>query len=169
MEMRLRIEQQNDYEQVESVIAAAFQKQDEIPPEVALVQRLRTSNAFIPELSIVVQVDNDIIAHILYTKVSVVAEDHEYTALALAPVAVHPKFQGQGIGSYLIKETLQRTETYSAVIVLGHAQYYPRFGFTKASIHNIYPPFDVPDEVFMVVVNDPAVNGTVQYDAAFDI
>jgi len=96
-------------------------------------------------------------------------------SIALAPVSVHPKHQKKGIGSVLIKEGLARCKKgcFQSVIVLGHPEYYPRFGFKPASNWNISAPFDVPDEVFMAIeLKDNAlknVRGVVQYPEEFNV
>jgi len=94
-------------------------------------------------------------------------------SLALAPVSVAPSFQKKGIGSQLIRAALQKAKElgYHSVIVLGHKDYYPKFGFKKAALWNIKPPFVVPDEVFMAMEltehSLENVEGVVQYSKAF--
>jgi len=74
-------------------------------------------------------------------------------ALTLAPMAVHPEFQNQGIGSKLVRQGLERcrNQGYKIVVVIGHPQYYPRFGFSAARAKGLETPFPVPDEVFMIL------------------
>jgi putative acetyltransferase len=93
--------------------------------------------------------------------------------LALAPVAVAPSRQGNGIGSALIRRGLEEARAlgHTVVIVLGHAGYYPRFGFVPARALGIRAPFPVNDESFMALALRPGgldgVRGTVQYAAPF--
>ncbi|GAA3422122.1 GNAT family N-acetyltransferase [Streptosporangium vulgare] len=95
-------------------------------------------------------------------------------ALALGPCAVLPGHQRRGAGSAAIRAALRaaRDQGENLVLVLGHAEYYPRFGFTPASGHAIRPPFDVSDEHMMALVLDPArpvPSGVIRYPAAFGV
>ncbi|MCO4292028.1 N-acetyltransferase [Solitalea sp. MAHUQ-68] len=143
--------------------------------EAKLVDLLRNSNAFVPELSLVAFVDDQLVGHILFSKITIV-DDHqnEFENLGLAPMAVKPDYQKQGIGGLLIKNGLEKARelNYKSVIVLGHEHYYPRFGFAPASRWNIKAPFDVPSEVFMAIelVTDglKGISGTVKYPKEFE-
>ena len=90
------------------------------------------------------------------------------------PVGLHPKFQKQGIGSKLIRQGLERCRNlgYKVVIVVGHPNYYPRFGFTSARAKGLETPFLVPDEAFMVIEVAPGalngISGMVIYPPAFE-
>ncbi|WP_344243777.1 N-acetyltransferase [Actinocorallia libanotica] len=95
-------------------------------------------------------------------------------ALALAPCAVPPSAQRTGAGSAAIRAALDvaRAMGENLVLVLGHADYYPRFGFTPASGFGIRAPFDVPDEAMMAMAFDatrPVPTGTIEYPAAFGV
>jgi predicted N-acetyltransferase YhbS len=113
------------------------------------VNRLRKSPAFIPELSLVAENNGNILGHILFTKIKIGG----CPSLTLAPVAVLPAYQKQGIGGKLIEEghRIARELGYGSIILVGHPDYYPRFGYTPASKWNIQAPFEVPDEAFMVL------------------
>ncbi|MDP9724207.1 putative N-acetyltransferase YhbS [Priestia aryabhattai] len=93
--------------------------------------------------------------------------------MALAPVSVAPQYQKRGVGSRLIHAALKRAKElgYDSVIVLGHKDYYPKFGFKPASSWNIYAPFDVPEEFFMTLeLTEESlknVQGVVHYSKAF--
>jgi predicted N-acetyltransferase YhbS len=95
-------------------------------------------------------------------------------ALALAPMAVRPEFQNLGIGSRLIREGLERCRNlgHKIVIVAGHPEYYPRFGFTSSRAKGLEAPFPVPDEAFMVIELIPgaldSVSGMIVYPAPFE-
>ncbi|HQV00203.1 MAG TPA: N-acetyltransferase, partial [Bacteroidia bacterium] len=144
--------------------------------EAMLVDALRrNSNVFIPELSIVALYKDAIVGHILFTKVWIT--DHQgnkYQSLSLAPMAVLPAYQNQGIGGQLINKGLSVAAAlgHKSVIVLGHEHYYPKFGFKPANIWHIKAPFDVPSKNFMaieLVTNGLAqINGTVFYPPEFD-
>lgn len=118
-------------------------------------------------------VDKEIIGHVLLSKIKIVNGDKSVDSLALAPVSVAPDYQKKGIGSLLISNILREAKElrYHSIIVLGHKEYYPKFGFKSASLWNIRAPFEVPDEVFMAMeLTENAlqnVQGVVQYSEAF--
>lgn len=169
--MEIRQETQNDYNAVYKVITKAFKtaKQSD-GNEQDLVNILRKSNSFIPELSLVAVENKKVIGHILFTKVYI----GEFTELALAPLSVLPEYQRRGIGLSLIKKghSIAASLGYNYSIVLGHSKYYPKAGYIPASVYGIKAPFDVPDKNFMAIkLNDKAakINGIVKYDKAFGI
>nr|WP_051989777.1 N-acetyltransferase [Gordonia soli] len=153
---------------IRSVVAAAFPTVS----EADLVDALRRDDdAWIPDLSIVATAPGgQVVGHALLTRCSVGGTP----ALALAPCSVAPEFQGRGVGSTATRAALAaaRSRGENAVVVLGHPEYYPRFGFTPASRSHISAPFEVPDEAFMALFLDPAApapTGVVAYAAAFGI
>ncbi|MBY0596379.1 GNAT family N-acetyltransferase [Bacillus bingmayongensis] len=173
MNIKIRQELEKDYSRAEEVVKQAFLNEAfSDQKEHKLVNRIRKSDAFIPELSLVA-VDKEIIGHVLLFKVKIVDGDKSVDSLALAPVSVAPEYQKKGIGSLLISNVLRKAKElgYHSVIVLGHKDYYPKFGFKLASLWNIRAPFDVPDEVFMAMeLTGNAlqnVQGIVQYSEAF--
>jgi predicted N-acetyltransferase YhbS len=109
----------------------------------------------------------------MFTKLIITNGEKEYESLALAPLSVLPSYQNKGIGSALINEGLKIAKEleFKSVIVLGHAKYYPRFGFKPASTWGIKPPFDVPDNAFMALeLKSGSLNGikgTVMYPKEF--
>lgn len=111
--------------------------------------------------------------HILFSKIKIVNEGKTAESLALAPVSVLPKYQNQGVGRRLIEEGIKAAKElgYGSVIVLGHPEYYPKFGFEKASLWGIKAPFEVPDDAFMVLeLSENGLkdhSGVVEYSAAF--
>ncbi|WNI38578.1 N-acetyltransferase [Chryseobacterium sp. SG20098] len=144
--------------------------------EQFLVEKLRESKAFIPELSLVAEDEKGTIAgHILFTKIKIVNEEKSFASLALAPVSVKPEFQNQGIGAKLILEGHRIAEElgYESVILIGHEKYYPRFGYKKTSNFGISFPFDIPEENGMAVelVKDGLKDrkGVVKYPHEFGI
>ncbi|MDU1890416.1 MAG: N-acetyltransferase [Dysgonomonas sp.] len=145
----IREENANDFPAVYNVHFTAFGRND----EARLTDRLRLSKAFIPQLSLVAQTDNKIVGHILFTKITISndVDGGATESLSLAPVAVVPEMQRQGIGAMLIRRGLEiaRELGYKSVIVLGHKDYYPRFGFISTQKWQIKPPFNVPKETFM--------------------
>jgi putative acetyltransferase len=91
--------------------------------------------------------------------VTLKAAGSKVTLLGLAPMAVLPEYQKQGVGSKLVEKGLEesRRKVYPAVVVLGHPDYYPRFGFVPARKYNITSEYDVPPEVFMIIELQPDV------------
>ena len=173
--MIIRQETKEDHIITEDVIKKAFKNAEHSDhDEHLLVQRLRKSNAFIPELSILAELKNKIAGHILFTRITISGKN-EIESIALAPVSVLPEHQKKGIGGKLIQEGLKKaTELgFKSVIVLGHKDYYPKFGFEKASKWNIKCPFEVPDEVFMAIELKKGSlrgkSGTVKYSKEFGI
>lgn len=175
MDILIRQELPSEYHSNEEIIKRAFLPEEySDKKEHLLVNRIRKSSAFIPELSLVaLNQDKDVIGHILLSKIKIVDSDNTVDSLALAPVSVIPEYQRKGIGSQLIHGALERAKKlgYDSVIVLGHKDYYPKFGFKAASLWNILAPFDVPDEAFMALeLTENAlenVQGVVQYSEAF--
>lgn len=175
MEILMRQELVEDYSMTEGVVRRAFLNEEySDPKEHLLVRRIRESDSFIPELSMVAANQNgEIVGHVLLSKIIIVEGNKSTDSLALAPVSVLPEYQKKGIGSKMIHTVLEKAKEmgYPSVIVLGHQDYYPRFGFKQASLWNIQAPFDVPDEVFMaleLVENSlDNVQGIVHYSEAF--
>lgn len=174
MNINIRQETEKDYKLSETVVEKAFKNAEHSDhKEQILVDKLRRSDAFIPELSLVAESNKEIIGHIMLTKLFIENEDNRYKSLALAPVSVLTEYQNKGIGSKLINKSLKIAKElgFKSVIVLGHDKYYPRFGFKPASIWGIKAPFDVPDEAFMALeLEDKSlddVTGSVIYSKEF--
>lgn len=169
--MVIRQEEPKDYERIYSVVKAAFEGAEESDgTEHELVNALRTGEAYIPELSLVAEMDGKIVGHIMFTKAAV----GENTVLALAPLSVAPEYQRQGIGTCLIREGHDIADRlgYAYSVVLGHEGYYPRTGYVPADEFGIEPPFDVPRENFMaykIKKDAPAIHGVLQYAKEFGI
>lgn len=174
MNINIRQEIEKDYKLSEIVVEKAFKNEEHSDhKEQFLVAKLRRSDVFVPELSLVAETSKEIIGHIMLTRIFIENEDNRYESLALAPVSVLPEYQNRGIGSKLINESVKIAKElgFKSVIVLGHDKYYPRFGFKPASIWGIKAPFDVPDEVFMALeLEDKSLDdvaGTVVYSKEF--
>jgi predicted N-acetyltransferase YhbS len=168
----IRKEEKADQKRVQEVIRLAFEKEEfSDKDEHNLVKRLRKSKAFVPELSMVAELDGQIVGHILFTEICI----GEQKALALAPVSVLPEYQGLGMGSKLIEKghEIAGKLGYQVSLVLGHEKYYPKFGYITASQFGIKAPFDVADENFMVVELQKGAlgkfRGTVVYAPEFNI
>lgn len=163
-----RPETPGDVAAVRAINLAAFPSAE----EADLVDALRADpEAWIDGLSTVaVAPDGTVTGHALLTRCHVGGEP----ALALAPCAVLPSAQRTGAGSAAIRAGLEaaRERGENLVVVLGHAGYYPRFGFVPASRFGIGAPFEVPDEAMMALALDdtrPVPSGTIAYPAAFGV
>ncbi|MED1542534.1 N-acetyltransferase [Bacillus inaquosorum] len=176
MEFFIRQELTHEYNTTEDIVKRAFLNEKySDKKEHFLVNKIRKSDAFIPELSLVAVNDKGIVGHVLLSKIKIVDGDNAVDSLALAPVSVAPEYQRKGIGSQLIHVALKKAKElgYRSVIVLGHKDYYPKFGFKPASLWNIKAPFEVPDEVFMALELSKDslenVKGVVHYSKAFSV
>jgi len=143
------------------------------PAEGEIVDRIRASG--VPILSLVAVRGSRIVGHILFSPAVIETPDGEVTGLGLAPMAVLPEYQRQGIGTALVREGLDRIRAagWPFVIVVGHADYYPRFGFRPASGFGLRCQWPgVPDDVFMGMILDEdvmrGVSGVVRYRSEFD-
>lgn len=173
----IRQEEEKDYKEVFKLTEEAFRDIEHSDhKEHFLVEKLRKSEAFIPELSLVAENGNGILAgHILFTKLIVENGSETFESLALAPVSVKPEFQNQGVGGLLIQEghRIARKLGYQSVILIGHENYYPKFGYKKTSNFGISFPFEIPEANGMAVelVKDGLKNrkGMVKYPREFGI
>lgn len=171
MHITIRQERINDQAEVYEINTLAFGQEN----EAILVDRLRKSPSFIPELSLVATIDDQPTGHILFSKIYIIDSNrNKVESLALAPMAVKPEFQRQGIGGQLIQAGLNKARElkYASVIVLGHEHYYPKFGFLPAEKWRIHAPYDVPSSFFMALELIPdglkGVHGMVSYPEEFD-
>lgn len=150
-----------------SVNFTAFGRVD----EADLVGRLRAEEAVL--LSLVAELEGRIVGHVLFTRMWIVTATGSIPAVALAPLAVLPGQQRRGIGGRLILQALDllRAQGERIVIVLGHPDYYPRFGFSCEKARHLASPF--PPEAFMARELIPGaldgIQGTVRYAAAFGL
>lgn len=161
---RVRPETPADYAAVEQLTRTAF-KQD---TEATLIKKLRQQAGTI---SLVAEQHGKLVGHILFSVARL--EQSDINLMALAPMAVSKVLQHQGIGSALVRAGVElcRLRGAAAVVVLGHPDYYPRFGFSPASHFNLRCPWQVPDNAFMLLPLNPAAlkgrSGQVLYHPAF--
>lgn len=166
--MNIRCETLTDYPAIAEVNTLAFGQEN----EAKLVEEIRRSDRYIPELSLVAEIENVVVGHILFSYIDLVGKE-TLQVLGLAPLAIRPQFQRKGIGSALIKAGLEIAEAKkeAIVIVLGHPQFYTRFGFKTSVVYGIESPFPIPEEFFMVKVfqsYEKKYKGKVVYPVAFD-
>jgi predicted N-acetyltransferase YhbS len=166
----IRAETPNDYLSITQINDAAFGQKN----EGLLVENLRKTPAFIPQLSLVAEFRNRLIGHLLFYPIEIKNEQEMFKTLALAPMSVLPEFQKKGIGEKLIRQGLKAAKKlgHKSVIVLGHPEYYPKFGFEPASRWGIKAPFPVEDKYFMAQELSPGalenVHGVVVYHDEFN-
>ncbi|MHC4116836.1 MAG: GNAT family N-acetyltransferase [Planctomycetota bacterium] len=167
--IHIRLEKAEDIPSVRIVNKQAFEQ----PAEAHIVDKLRLS---CPEALSLVAVDGDhVVGHIFFTPATVDTGSGTVEGMGLAPMAVLPERQREGIGSALVERGLEilRERGCPFVIVLGHSEYYPRFGFEPASKYGLKCQWEgVPDEAFMVIIFDEArmegVSGVARYRDEFD-
>lgn len=167
--MNIRNEQASDKESIYQINTQAFETDD----EARLVNALRDSGC--DYISLVAEQDHKLVAYILFTSVILSASQAGLKLLGLAPMAVLPEYQNQGIGSALVKRGLElcKAKGYDAVVVLGHPNYYTRFGFVPSDEYGIKSEYEVPREVFMIqeLVHGclKGKSGVIQYHEAFKL
>jgi putative acetyltransferase len=167
--IQIRKETKEDFESIDEVNRQAFEQEF----EGQMIRKIREGQNFIPELSLVASDETVIVGHILLSKIKIQGE-REYETLALAPIAVKPQYQQKGIGKKLVRAGLKKAKEigFGSVIVLGHSDYFPQFGFQRASQWKIKCSFNVPDEAFMAIQLIPGdledKSGTVIYHEEFD-
>lgn len=145
--MTIRPEQPEDVAAVRHVVTAAFGR----AAEAALVDALRANGK--AAVALVAEVAGEIIGHVLFSEVTLATNPQAVRVAGLAPLAVAPAWQRCGVGTGLTRAGLEAclAAGYDAVIVLGHADYYPRFSFVPASRFGLRSAYEVPDEVFMAL------------------
>jgi putative acetyltransferase len=167
MDCRIRDEQPRDRGEIRKVNQAAFARSD----EADLIDRLREEGVIL--VSLVAEADGQIIGHILFSRMTIETVQGALPAVSLAPMAVLPNYQGRQIGSSLVQHGLSElcARGERIVIVLGHKEYYPRFGFSCKKARDLSSPF--PADAFMALeLAEGAltgVRGAVRYPAAFGL
>ena len=163
----VRHEQPRDIPAIRQVHTLAFAQ----PNEAELVETLREACAL--TISLVALQSDRIVGHIAFSPVTIVSETSTTNAIALGPMAVLPTHQRTGLGTHLVTAGLDacRATAYGVVVVLGHSQYYPRFGFTPSQPYGITWAHDAPADAFMIYALQPdaltQTRGVVYYHPAF--
>lgn len=169
--LEIRQESKNDYKEVYNVVKKAFETAEHSDGnEQDLVVELRSSNNFIPELSLVAIKDKKIVGHIMFTKIMI----GKTVEIALAPLAILPEYQKQGIGTKLISEghRIAKEMGYHYCVVIGSEKFYPKIGYIPAENFEIIAPFQIDSKNFMAIkLNDTKeqANGVVKYAKEFKI
>jgi putative acetyltransferase len=165
MPLAIRQEFDADAAAVGQVVRQAFGRDD----ETKLVERLRTGGW--TRAGLVAEWDGRVVGHVLFSDLAIVTPSGTRNALALAPLAVVPEFQSQGIGSRLVRRGLElcRRQGHTIVVVVGHPRYYPRFGFSAELAGRLESPY--AGESFMALELTPGalagVTGRVEYPEPF--
>ena len=165
--LTIRRETPKDIDSIRYVNEQAFGQKE----EAEIIDKLRKRD--VVTLSLVAVQTDQIVGHILFSPVSVESEYSSFEAITLAPMAVLPEYQRKGIGSQLVRVGLEecRRLGHEIVVVLGHPDYYPRFGFVPAKPKGISCEFEVPNEAWMVLeLREGALagrKGTVKFQPEF--
>lgn len=170
----IRPESTDDHGPIRTVVTAAFDS----AAEAELVDRIRASPEFVPEMALVAEDGDRIIGHVMISRARLRNDSGERQISMLSPLAVDPECQRRGIGSALVRAALDEAEALGEPLVIleGSPAYYGRFGFEHAARYGIeiHLPDWAPPEAAQVKpltsfdLNDPALQGTVIYPAAFD-
>jgi len=170
--LMIRPEQRSDHESIGAVVTLAFDDR-----KIArLVELIRASEHYVPELALVDEHGGEVVAHVMLSYATLERpEPPPASVLLLSPMSVAPGYQRRGIGSTLVRDVLARADRRREplVIVEGIPAYYPRFGFEPARAHGIEPPSPtIADQAFMVrklSAYRDELRGRVVYPPAFDI
>ncbi|OGR30572.1 MAG: GNAT family N-acetyltransferase [Desulfobacca sp. RBG_16_60_12] len=164
MTISIRLEEENDYRNVEYMTREAFW--NVYKPgcvEHLIVHKIRKVPAFVKELCFVAYDNNKIIGNIIYSKAKVIdSKNQEFEVLCMGPIGVLPSYQGQGIGSLLMNYSIEKAKQlgHKAIIIFGNQNYYHRFGFINAKEYEIQTSWGENFEEFMALeLYDSGLNG----------
>jgi len=174
-EINIRKENPSDHNWVVELTKKAFETLEiSDHNEGKLVDKLRKAPTFVEELSMVAELNGQVVGHILFTPIAIDNGSQQFQSLVLAPVSVLPEYQKMGIGGQLIRAGHQKAKElgFQSAILLGHPEYYPRFGYKPASTWGIKTHIPLPsDDVFMAVEITEGglkgVSGMVVFPAEF--
>ncbi|MGH3095526.1 MAG: GNAT family N-acetyltransferase [Streptosporangiales bacterium] len=165
----IRLERPDEQDTVRQVVGRAFGRE----LEMCLLDRLRQSPGYLPELSLVAEEGGDLVGHVLLTRVPVLLPERGAAeVMMLSPLAVHPEAQGRGIGRALVDAAADAAEARGDAVILleGDPAFYRRLGFEPASAYGIEPPSTrIPEHVFQartLSAYEPGMRGAMLYPAA---
>ena len=165
--LTIRPEKPEDIDSIGYVNEQAFGRKN----EAELVEKLRKRGVL--TISLVTVEEGEVVGHIAFSPVAIESESSGFEALTLAPIAVLPGCQRQGIGGRLVRAGLEecRRLGHEIIVLVGHADYYPRFGFVPARSRGIECEFEVPEEAWMILeLREGALagrRGTVRFQPEF--
>ena len=164
--IEIREEQAGEYREIRQVIVAAFGG----AIEANVVELLRDRNK--APVALVAVSDNKIVGHIMFSPVTITLAPKAFRAVGLAPLSVLPEFQRQGIGSMLAREGLKKcaADGFEMAVVLGSPDYYPRFGFSRASLYGLGNEYNTDEHFMAMELKNGAfdkVSGIVRYSPEF--
>lgn len=169
--MIIRPETPDDTAAIATIVEAAFQTD----AEARLVEAIRASDRFVPELSLVAVEDDSVVGHVMISYADLDDDGTRHRVAILAPVAVHPDAQGRGIGRALVRESLARAESLGEPLVVleGSPRYYGSLGFEPSTRYGI--TIDLPDwapaeaaQVYRLAGYDPGIRGHLVLPPAFE-
>lgn len=177
MNISIRLENENDFRSVENITREAFW--DVYKPgcdEHLVIHKIRKLNVFIRELDFVACEEEIIVGSIIYSHAKVINEDNEeFGVLCMGPLGVLPSYQGKGIGTLLMKHSINVAKTlgYNAIVIFGNPNFYHRFGFENAMKYNIQTSWGANFEEFMVLElygdSLEGISGKYYEDSVFEI
>lgn len=144
MNLKIRVEKDTDQRIVEEITREAFYKQKDKDEkgfacsEHFFVHLLRNRDG-IKDLNLVATINNEIVGHVIYSHSFIQTDNKKIPVITFGPLTVKKTYQNKGIGTILLKYSLDKARQlgYGAVIIFGHPNYYPRFGFVPARDYNI--------------------------------
>ena len=169
--MEFRAERPDDHRVIGEVVAAAFGSQ----AEAELVEEIRESELFIPELSVVAETDGRVIGHVMVSHATLHGGESERRIAMLSPLAVAPDFQRRGVGSKLVRKVTADADAAGEPLVVleGRPRFYGRLGFEHSLLYGIeitLPAWAPPEaaQVLRLSSYAPSIRGRVKYPPAFD-
>lgn len=167
--MIIRPEREIDFIEIQTLVKSAFAGVKHTDgDEHNLVNRLRGSDEYIPDLSLIAEVNGRIVGYAMFSRIHIGSTE----AIALAPLAVLPDFQNRGIGRALIAYGHRKAKenNYNCSVVLGSPEYYSKSGYLPALAFGIIAPFEIEPEFYMVFpFKSKLPQGTVRYSQAFGL
>ena len=164
--IEIRAEQEGECQEIRQVIVAAFGGDT----EANLVELLRDRNK--APVALVAVSNNKIVGHVMFSPVTITLAPKVFRAVGLAPLSILPEFQRQGIGSMLAREGLKKCAVagFEMAVVLGDPDYYPRFGFSRASLYGLGNEYGADEHFMAIELKNGAldkISGIVRYSPEF--